>query len=109
MENCIFCKIVKKELPAKFVYEDNDVVAFPDIHPVRPVHIIIIPKEHISELTEVKNPEMFQKLFTVAQKIIAEQGLQGKGYRVVNNGGGAQLIDHLHIHIMGPVNKTASL
>ena len=109
MENCIFCKIVKKELPAKFVYEDQDIVAFPDIHPVRPVHIILIPKEHVSELIAVEKPELFQKLLTAAQKVIGDQQLKDKGYRVVINGGGAQLIDHLHVHVMGPVKKTASL
>src|SRR5436190_21989235 len=109
MNDCIFCKIVKKELPAKFVYEDEFVVAFPDIHPIRPVHIIVIPKEHVAELTNVTNPELFQKLFTAAQKIVAEQDLMGKGYRVSLNGGGAQMIDHLHLHVMGPLKKDASL
>jgi histidine triad (HIT) family protein len=107
--DCIFCKIVKKELPAKFLYEDEDVVVFPDINPVKPVHIIIIPKDHISELIAVENPEIFQKLFKVVQKMVEEQGLKDKGYRVVINGGGAQLVHHLHIHLMGPIKNTATL
>ncbi|HEX8932535.1 MAG TPA: HIT domain-containing protein [Patescibacteria group bacterium] len=107
MEDCIFCKIVKKELPAKFIYEDADVLVFPDIHPIRPTHLIIIPKEHIAELTAVSNPEVFQKLFSVVQKMITLEDLQGKGYRVSLNGGGAQVIDHLHIHLIGPMTKTA--
>jgi|SRR6185369_1945685 len=105
--DCIFCKIVSKELPSTTLYEDDDVLVFPDIHPVRPVHLIIIPKKHISELVAVEHPELFQKILTVAQKMIKEKGLADKGYRVTNNGGGAQLIDHLHFHLMGPMAKTA--
>ena len=107
MEDCIFCKIVKKELPSTPLYEDDDILAFPDIHPVRPVHLIVIPKKHISELLAVENPGLFQKLFTVIKQLIQEKGLHDKGYRVTNNGGGAQLINHLHFHIMGPMTKTA--
>ena len=109
MNDCIFCKIVKKELPSTTLYEDDDVLVFPDIHPVRPTHIIIIPKTHISELIAVETPELFSKIFTVVQKMIKEKGLTDKGYRVVINGGGAQIIDHLHIHVMGPMTKTAKL
>lgn len=105
--DCIFCKIVKKELPSTPLYEDDDVLAFPDIHPVRPVHILVIPKKHISELLAVEDTAIVQKIFSVAQKLIKEKGLEGKGYRVTNNGGGAQIIDHLHFHIMGPMTQTA--
>jgi len=107
MEQCIFCKIVRKEIPKEFIYEDDDVVVFDDLHPVRPVHLLIIPKEHVSELLAVKNPALFQKLFTVVQKMITENALSDKGYRVSANGGGAQVIDHLHLHLMGPMTKTA--
>ena len=109
MTDCIFCKIVTKELPSTPLYEDETVLAFPDIHPVKPIHLIVIPKKHISELVAVNDPQLFQQLFVVVQKLIKEKGLEGKGYRVVNNGGGAQLIDHLHLHIMGPITKTAQL
>lgn len=105
--DCVFCKIVKKEIPKEFTYEDEDVVVFPDIHPIRPVHLLIIPKEHVAELTAVKNLEIFQKLFSVVQKMVGEQGLQDKGYRVSINGGGAQVINHFHIHLIGPMTKTA--
>lgn len=109
MDNCIFCKIVKKEIPKEFVYEDEEIVAFADIHPIKPVHLLVIPKQHVSELATVKNPELLEKLFVVVQKLIEKEKLVGKGYRVTINGGGAQVIDHLHIHLIGPITKTATL
>lgn len=109
MNNCIFCKIANKEIPKEFIYEDDDVMVFPDIHPVKPIHLLIVPKKHIPELVAVDKPEMFEKLFTVAQKMIGKQALEGKGYRVVINGGGAQVIDHLHIHVMGPITQAAKM
>ncbi|HZE87026.1 MAG TPA: HIT domain-containing protein, partial [Methylomirabilota bacterium] len=86
MGNCIFCKIAKREIPKEFTYEDDDVMVFPDIHPVRPVHLLIIPKQHFSELITVTDPTLFQKLFIVVQKMVKEQGLEKKGYRVTING-----------------------
>lgn len=107
--DCIFCKIRDKELPAKLLYEDDEVMAFPDIHPARPVHILVVPKEHISEFAQVQNPVIFQKLYSVAQNMIKREGLKDKGYRVTVNGGGAQIVNHLHIHVMGPLNSAAAL
>lgn len=107
--DCVFCKIRDKQSPAKLLYEDEEVLAFPNINPVRPVHILVIPKEHISEFYAVQNPEIFQKLFTVAQNMIKREGLKDKGYRITINGGGAQYVNHLHVHVMGPLLKTAAL
>ena len=109
LDNCIFCKIANKEIPKEFTYEDEEVMVFPDTNPVKPVHLLVIPKKHIPELAAVDDPKMFQKLFVVAQKMIIDQKLEDKGYRIVINGGGAQVIDHLHVHVMGPITKTASL
>jgi len=109
MEDCLFCKFATGQLKKKFLYEDEDVMVFPDIHPVRPVHLLIIPKKHIAELTAVEDPELFKKLFTVVQKMIAREGLKDKGYRVAINGGGAQIINHLHIHLLGPMKKTDTM
>lgn len=109
MSDCIFCKIVKKELPAKVVYEDEEVLVFPDIHPVRPVHLLIIPKKHIKELTAVEDASLFKNLLSVVQKLVGEQNLENKGYRVTVNGGGAQLIHHLHFHLLGPIKSDATL
>ena len=109
MENCVFCKIVKKELPAKIVYEDDDILVFPDINPARPVHLLIITKKHFSEFIAVDDSSLFQKIFAVVKKMVEEQKLTDKGYRVIINGGGAQIVHHLHIHLMGPVKSTAAL
>ncbi len=107
--DCIFCKIAKKELPATFLYEDAEVMVFKDIHPVRPFHVLVVQKIHIVDTGAVEEVALFAKLFRVAQKIIEQEKLNGKGYRIVLNGGGAQLIDHLHIHLMAPVTKTTKM
>ena len=109
MTDCLFCKFITKEIPKEFTYEDEYVIVFPDIHPLRKVHLLIIPKEHVADLDAVENPELFEHVFAVVQKMIKEQNLKGKGYRVVINGGGAQMIDHLHIHLMGPMKNTAAM
>lgn len=109
MQDCIFCKIANKEVPKEFIYEDDEVMVFKDLNPVKPVHLLIVPKAHVSELTAVEEPVLFQQLFTIVQNMIAREGLRDKGYRVVINGGGAQLVNHLHLHLMGPINKTAEM
>ena len=109
MGDCIFCKIAKKEIPKVFTYEDADVMVFSDIHPIRQVHLLIIPKQHVSDFLAIEDPLLFQKLFTIVQKMVKENGLENKGYRVTINGGGAQVVHHLHIHLMGPLTKTAAL
>lgn len=106
MQECLFCKFATGELKKEFLYEDDDIMVFPDIHPARPVHLLIIPKKHVAELIAVKEEGLFQKLFSVVQNMIKREGLTDKGYRVSINGGGAQVIDHLHIHLMGPMTKT---
>ncbi len=105
---CIFCKIINKELEAKILYEDEDAIVFPDINPIKPIHILIIPKQHIADFIEVADPSLFSKLFTVVQNMVAREGLKDKGFRVVINGGGAQLVRHLHIHLVGPLGKNAA-
>lgn len=109
MDDCIFCKIRDKQIPAKLLYEDDDVMVFPDIHPAKPVHLLIVPKAHIDDFATVSDQTLFSKLFNVVQRMIAREGLRDKGYRIVINGGGAQLVRHLHIHLMGPIGKTAAL
>ncbi len=106
MENCLFCKLVKKEIPTNFIYEDDKVVAFHDIHPMKPVHVLVIPRDHIQEFIAVEDPDVYKHLFSVVKKIIGEKELQDKGYKIVMNGGGAQEVNHLHIHIMGPITST---
>lgn len=105
MNNCIFCKISSKETAKDFTYEDKDVMVFPDIHPVAPIHLLIMPKKHIRDFGDLRDDELLGKLRKVIQKMIKEQKIQDKGYRLVVNGGGAQIIDHLHIHLMGEIGK----
>ena len=105
MEDCIFCKIVKGEIPSSKVYEDEDILAFKDINPVTPVHILVIPKKHIESLNDIeaKDEKLLGKIFLTIKKIAKEQGIAEKGYRVVNNCGedGGQEVKHLHFHILG--------
>jgi histidine triad (HIT) family protein len=107
--DCVFCKIINKELAAKLLYEDDEVVAFQNNHPVKPVHLLVIPKQHFSDFIEVTDPVLFAKLFSVVQRMAAREGLKDKGFRIIVNGGGAQQVPHLHIHLMGPIEKTAKL
>ena len=109
MVDCIFCKIRDRIIPKEFTYEDKDVMVFPDIHPIKPIHLLIVPKNHIKDLLTMNDKELLMKLVRIIQKMIKEQKLENKGYRVGVNGGGAQLIDHLHFHLIGPLNKGATM
>ncbi len=80
-------------------------MVFPDINPTRPVHLLIVSKEHIADFLDLKNDEVWIKIKKVAQKLIKEQGLENKGYRLTLSGGGAQIIEHLHAHLSGPIGK----
>ncbi len=102
---CIFCDIVNKKSPAKLVYEDDEIVAFPDIHPFAPVHILIIPKKHLScvnDLTE-EDQAIVGKMILVAKKLAQENKIDQSGYRLVINCGkdAGQVVDHLHLHLRG--------
>jgi len=104
--DCIFCKIANKEVPTNFVYEDELVVAFNDISPVAPVHVLVIPKKHIAsllDLTSDDNQLMLHIMSTVILKIAIEQGLAENGFRLVVNTkeDGGQTVPHLHFHILG--------
>lgn len=104
MEDCIFCKIIKKEIPSNIVYEDDEIIAFHDIHPAAPIHILVIPKKHIAKLTElsVEDEILVGKIFTVINKIAKEQGFSDDGFRVIANCGkdGGQEVGHIHFHIL---------
>ena len=105
MDTCIFCKIANKEIPSTIVYEDEDVIAFRDLNPEAPVHILVIPKKHIASLNAAtaEDQQLLGKVLLTIQKIAAEQGIAEKGYRVVTNCGeqGGQTVMHLHFHLMG--------
>ena len=104
MENCLFCKIVRGEIPSTKVFEDEKVLAFRDIAPMAPTHILVIPKEHIASVNEVnaENAAIVAHIFTVIPQIAAAEKLEG-GYRVVSNCGAdaGQTVHHLHFHILG--------
>lgn len=104
MADCIFCGIVEGSIPSEKVYEDDHVVAFRDINPVAPVHVLIIPKKHISSLLDVEEePELMGKILATASKLAKELGLSEKGCRLVNNCGqhGFQTVYHIHFHLLG--------
>jgi histidine triad (HIT) family protein len=104
MTDCLFCKIDRKEIPAKMVYEDAELFAFEDIAPQAPTHILICPRKHLSSLTEAEAEDagLLGRALLLAAKLAGERGLTG-GYRtVVNNGSGAgQSVFHLHVHLLG--------
>lgn len=102
--DCVFCKIASNEISSKKVYEDDQIVAFNDLDPQAPVHVLIIPKKHIQSADQIADDDtnIIGKIFMVASKIAKELGLK-KGYRIVNNCGedGGQTVSHLHFHLMG--------
>ena len=106
--DCLFCKISKGEIPSTKVYEDDLVYAFLDIEPQAPVHIIIIPKEHIASANELNddNAGVVGHIFAIVAKIADEQGFAKDGYRIVNNCGenGGQTVGHLHFHVLAGRN-----
>jgi len=105
MEDCIFCKIANGMIPSKKVYEDAEVFAFDDIHPMAPVHVIIIPKKHIPTMLDVTKTDMsaIGSMFTAAQEVARIKGINERGFRVVINCNkeGGQVIFHLHMHVLG--------
>lgn len=105
MEDCIFCKILSKEIPSQIVFEDEEIFAFKDINPVAPVHILVIPKEHIKSVNELeeKHESLIGKIFLLIKKLASEYEVAQSGYRVVTNVGsdGGQEVGHLHFHLIG--------
>lgn len=105
MSDCIFCKIAKGEIPCSKVYEDDKVLAFDDIHPMAPVHVILIPKNHISTLLDIdsRNIAVVGDLISAAQKVAQIKGIAQKGFRAaINcNAEGGQVVFHLHMHVLG--------
>lgn len=103
--DCIFCKIINKEIPSNIVYEDDEILAFKDISPQAPVHIVVIPKKHISKITEINKEDeiVIGKIYTVINKVAREQGIADDGFRVIINCGenGGQEVKHIHFHLLG--------
>lgn len=112
MQECLFCKIIKGEIPSEKVYEDEEILAFKDISPKAPVHILVIPKKHIDSAKEIKKEDegLIGRMILVINQIAKEFGLNN-GYRIVNNCGedGGQEVMHLHFHLLGGKKLPISL
>lgn len=102
-ENCIFCRIAAGELGTEFVAQSDRVVAFDDIAPAAPVHVLVVPKQHIGSLRDLDDPELFAEILALTQQVAAGKGLLDSGYRVVTNDGeeAGQTVFHLHFHVLG--------
>lgn len=108
MTNCVFCKIRDGVIKKEFDFEDKDIMVFPDINPSKPVHILVVPKKHMEDFVDLNEEKLLYKIKTTIDSVV-KKNLKGKGYRVSVNGGGAQVIDHLHFHITGPIDKNISI
>ena len=105
MDECIFCKIIRREMPATVVYKDKQVTAFRDIHPVAPTHILVVPNKHIASTNDVaeQNEQLLGHMLTVVKPIADQEGITESGYRLIINTGpdANQVVFHLHLHIIG--------
>ncbi len=105
MNNCLFCKIANKEIPTEIVYENNFVIAFNDINPKSPIHILIVPKKHIATIDDVTETDknLIDELILAAKTIACEKNISNTGYRLVFNvkNHGGQEVDHIHLHLLG--------
>jgi len=103
--DCIFCKIVAGEIPTEILYKDEEIIAFRDIKPLAPVHLIIIPRKHVPSLNEMKEGDaaLVGRMVAVASKLAQDEGIAEKGYRLAINCGkeGGQLVPHIHMHLLG--------
>ncbi|KZN14671.1 MULTISPECIES: histidine triad nucleotide-binding protein [Marinomonas] len=108
--DCLFCKLVKGEIPATILYQDDDVIAFEDIMPQAPCHFLVIPKRHISTLNDLTDEDasLVGKLQITAAKVAKQKGISEEGYRVVMNCNemGGQTVYHIHMHVLGGRNMT---
>jgi histidine triad (HIT) family protein len=105
MEDCIFCKIINKDIPASIVFEDEKMIAFNDINPQAPIHILLIPREHFSSLNDIpeEKKNILSHLLLKARQIAQEKGIADKGYRIVLNTAkdSGQEVFHIHLHLLG--------
>lgn len=105
MSNCLFCKIIHKEIPAKIIFENDFIIVFQDIHPKAPVHLLMVPKQHLTSINDlnVSNIHFISEIFLQVKNIAKEQGIDQSGYRLVVNSGpdSGQEVQHLHWHLLG--------
>jgi len=102
-DDCLFCRIVRKEIPAKLVAEDEHCIAFRDTNPQAPLHVLVIPREHVPSLDEARDPELLGRLSLMAADIARREGVATSGYRTVMNTNSAagQTVFHVHLHLLG--------
>lgn len=103
MDNCLFCKLVRGEIPCDLVYEDDDIFAFRDIQPQAPTHILLVPKVHVSSVAKVTDPMLAGNIMLRAAELARAENLEETGYRLVSNHGahGGQSVFHWHVHLLG--------
>lgn len=105
MEDCIFCKIINKQIPSEIIYEDDEIIAFKDIEPVAPVHVLVVPKKHIASVMELSEEDkaLIGKIYLSIQKLAVELGVEKDGFRVATNCGenAGQTVKHIHFHLLG--------
>lgn len=101
--DCLFCKIIRKEIPKEFDYESEKLVVFPDINPSADIHLLIVPKKHVGGIGEIKKEhgELLVEVYQVVKKLVTDKNLSDDLYRVVVNGGRAQHVPHIHFHLLG--------
>lgn len=110
MSDCIFCKIVSGDIPGDIVYQNDDVLAFRDLGPQAPVHVLIIPKRHISTINDLQptDAELIGKMYLAAKEVAKQEGMDESGYRCVMNcnDDGGQTVHHIHLHVLGKRQMT---
>jgi histidine triad (HIT) family protein len=102
-DNCLFCRIVRREIPATIVAEDDHCMAFRDVHPQAPTHVLVIPKAHVASLNEVRDFALVARMGEMAVAVARQDGIAERGYRAVlnTNADGGQTVFHLHLHLLG--------
>ncbi len=103
MDECLFCKIIKKQIPSNIIHETDSLVVFPDINPSAEIHLLIVPKKHIAGMRGITDSdgELLTQVYQIVNKLVDEYNLTDNSYRVVVNGGKAQHVPHLHFHLLG--------
>lgn len=103
MDNCIFCKIAKKEINSEIIYENKNVIAFKDLNPRATMHFLIIPKKHYDTILDIENTEVMEDLFRAIREIAEKYKINEKGFRIINNckEDGGQEVMHMHFHMLG--------
>lgn len=105
MEECIFCKIINKQIPSEIIYEDEEIIAFKDIEPMAPVHILVVPKKHITSIMDLSKEDeiLVGKIYSIIKKLAIELNVDKEGFRVITNCGenAGQTVKHIHFHLLG--------